>query len=199
MLGGDAGVQARCRELFDSASADPTSVDPELTAAATSVVAATGDADTYARMRDGFTTASTPQERLRHLYALSEFDDEALLLATCEFVMTSAVKTQNAPFVLRSAIANRRHGAAAWAYVRDHWDEANDRFPGNTIVRMVDTVKLLNTPALVDDAAAFFADHPIEQGAKTLEQILERQRVNASMRSRDGADFAEFLTESIRR
>ena len=61
--------------------------------------------------------------------------------------MTPAVKTQNAPFVLRSAISNRRHGGAAWAFVRDHWDEANDRFPSNTIVRMADGVKLLNTPS----------------------------------------------------
>ncbi len=193
VLGGDVGVQARSRELFDAASADPTSVDPELTAAATSVVAATGDADTYARLRAGFSTAATPQERLRHLYALAEFDDEALLLKTCEFVMTPAVKTQNAPFVLRSAIANRRHGNAAWAFVRDHWDEMNDRFPSNTIVRMVDGVKTLNTADLVADAAAFFAAHPIEQGAKTLEQILERQRVNAALRDRDGAAFVSFL------
>jgi puromycin-sensitive aminopeptidase len=193
VLGDDVGVQARCRELFDAASADPTSVDPELTAAATNVVAATGGSDTYARMRDGFLTASTPQEKLRHLYALTEFDDEALLLETCEFVMTPAVKTQNAPFVLRSAIANRLHGAAAWAFVRDHWDEMNDRFPSSTIVRMVDAVKTLNTPELVADAATFFAAHPIEQGAKTLEQILERQRVNAELRGRDGAALASFL------
>ena len=99
---------------------------------------------------------------------------------------------------MRAAIANRRHGAAAWAFVRDHWDEANERFPSNTIVRMVDAVKLLNTPELVDDAAAFFAEHPIEQGAKTLEQILERQRVNATMRERNGSEFAEFLEESAR-
>ncbi len=196
VLGGDIGVQARCRELFDAASADPTSVDPELTAAATSVVAATGDADTYARMRAGFSNASTPQERLRHLYALTEFDDEALLLETCEFVMTPAVKTQNAPFVLRSAITNRRHGAAAWAFVRDHWDEANDRFPSNSIVRMADGVKVLNTPELVADAAGFFATHPIAQAGKTLDQILERQRVNAALRGREGDAFAASLVAS---
>ena len=39
-----------------------------------------------------------------------------------------------------------------------------------------------NTPDLVADAADFFAAHPIEQAAKTLEQILERQRVNAALR-----------------
>ncbi len=187
VLGDDAGVQARCREWFDAAGSDPTAVDPELISAATTVVAATGDADTYERMRRRFLTASTPQEQLRHLYALAEFDDEALVLSTCEFAMSSEVRTQNAPFVLRMAIANRHHGPAAWAFVRDHWEEALDRFPSNTIVRMIDSINHLSTPELVQDTSAFFADHPIEQATKTLEQVLERQRVNMRLRLREAA------------
>ena len=194
VLGDDAGIQARCREWFDAAAADPTTVHPELTAAATSVVAATGDADMYARMRDRFVHGDTPQEQLRHLYALAEFDDEALVLETCEFAMSDAVKSQNAPFLLRAAIANRNHGRVAWEFVRDQWDRATERFPSNTIVRMVESVKLLNEPDLVADSDAFFADHPIEQAAKTLEQILERQRVNAALRSRDGSRLGAALT-----
>jgi puromycin-sensitive aminopeptidase len=185
VLGDDAGVQARCREWFDAAGSDPTAVDPELISAATTVVAATGDADTYEQMRRRFLEGATPQEQLRHLYALAEFDAEALLLSTCEFAMTSDVRTQNAPFLLRTAIANRRHGPAAWAFVRDHWDEAVDRFPSNTIVRMIDSISYLSTPELVDDTSSFFADHPIEQATKTLEQVLERQRVNMGLRLRE--------------
>jgi puromycin-sensitive aminopeptidase len=194
VLGGDLGVQARCREWFDRSGVDPASVDPELTAAATSVVAATGDADTYAGMCRVVGSSTNPQEQLRHLYALAEFDDEQLMLDTCEFAMSSAVRTQNAPFLLRAAIANRRHGPSAWAFVRDHWDEANERFPANTIVRMVESVRLLNRPDLVDETAQFFADHPIAQSAKTLEQILERQRVNSAFRSREQQPFGEALT-----
>ena len=50
---------------------------------------------------------------------------------------------------------------------------------------MVDSIKSLSTPDLVDDTAAFFAEHPIEQAAKTLEQLLERQRVNTRFRLRE--------------
>jgi puromycin-sensitive aminopeptidase len=185
VLGDDVGVQAQCREWFDAAGADPGAVDPELAAAATSVVAAVGDADTYEHMRARFLDASTPQEQLRYLYALAEFDDEDLVLATCEFAMSASVRTQNAPFLLRAAIANRRHGPAAWAFVRDHWDEAFGRFPSSTIVRMIDSIKLLATPELVADTTAFFAEHPIEQGAKTLAQVLERQQVNTRFRLRE--------------
>ena len=52
---------------------------------------------------------------------------------------------------------------------------------------MIDSVQLLNTPELVADVQAVFAEHPIEQAIKTQEQILERQRVNAALRARDEA------------
>ena len=95
--------------------------------------------------------------------------------------------------MLRSCIANRRHGARAWTFVRKNWAVVNERFPSNTIIRMVDTVKTLNRPADVADIQAFFSEHPIEQAAKTLDQILERQRVNAALREREGEALAAAL------
>jgi puromycin-sensitive aminopeptidase len=193
VLGDDRAAQERGRTLYDVSVADPAAVDPELVSAATSIVAATGDAADYERLLAGYHSASTPQDQLRHLYALAEVDDEALLLRTCALAMSDEVKTQNAPFLLAMCIANRRQGAAAWRFVRQHWDAANAAFPSNTIVRMVSTVRLLNTPDVAADVQAFFAEHPIPQATKTLEQILERQRVNTELRSRESARFAAAL------
>jgi len=69
--------------------------------------------------------------------------------------------------------------------VRQRWDDATATFPDNTIVRMVDSVKLLTDPPVVADVQGFFAEHPIPQAAKTLDQILERQRVNAAANVRE--------------
>jgi puromycin-sensitive aminopeptidase len=193
-LGNDPAVLQRCREIYDAAADEPGSTDPELLAAATNVVAAFGDASTFARMIDGYTGGATPQDQLRHLYALAEFDDAELVQRACEYAMSSAVKTQNAPYLLRLAIANRHHGPLAWNFVRTHWSEANERFPTNTIVRMIDSVKLLNTPEVVADVQGFFAEHRIEQAVKTQDQILERQRVNAAMRARNEQELAAHLT-----
>ena len=194
-LGQDAATQAACRDIFAVARSGGD-VDAELLSAATIVVAVSGDVDAYEQMLDGFTNGVTPQEQLRHLYALAEFDDAELAARTCALAMSDAVKTQNAPFLLRSVIANRYHGPAAWEFVKAHWDEANERFPANSIIRMVDAVKLLTAPGAVDDAARFFADHPIEQAAQTLEQVLERQRVNAALLEREQAAFAAALSGS---
>ena len=184
LSGDDAASVDRCRAIFESSTTDPSGVDPELLAAATTVIAARGGRAEFDSLLDGFRNGPTPQDQLRCLYALAEFDDADLILETCELAMSPAVKTQNAPFLLRACIANRRHGQAAWRLVTSRWTEANDRFPTNTIVRMVESVKTLTAPGLVDEAASFFAEHPIPQGAATLSQILERQRVNASARQR---------------
>ena len=103
------------------------------------------------------------------------------------------MKTQNAPFLIGRCIANRFHGELAWRYLRQRWSEANERFPSNTIVRMVDPVKLLTKDDSVADVQGFFAEHPIPQGAKTLDQVLERQRVNAALRTREADRLATAL------
>jgi puromycin-sensitive aminopeptidase len=191
--GDDAGAQALARQLFERAETDPTSVDPELVAASTSIVANQGDDAVYETMLAAYRTATNPQEQLRHLNALAEFDAEALVLRTCELAMSSEVKSQNAPFLLRLCIGNRRHGAAAWTFVRQHWAQANEQFPRNTIVRMISSVTSLTDEAVAADVQSFFAEHPIEQAAKTLEQVLERQRVNTALKAREQGPFAASL------
>ncbi|MGB1381808.1 MAG: ERAP1-like C-terminal domain-containing protein, partial [Ilumatobacteraceae bacterium] len=184
LAGDDEASVERCRSLFADSLADPTAVDPELLAASTVVVAARGGRAEFDLLLDGFRNGPTPQDQLRCLYALAEFDDAGLIAETCELAMSPSVKTQNAPFLLRACMANRRHGTVAWRFVTANWVEANERFPTNTIVRMVESVKFLTEAALVDEAASFFGNHPIPQGAATLAQILERQRVNAAARAR---------------
>jgi puromycin-sensitive aminopeptidase len=184
VLGDDNATQAEARRRHEQAVADSGSVDPEVAAAALGVVAATGDDDDYDRFVAAFQAAPTPQDQLRYLYALADFPDAAQMERTAELAFSGTVKSQNAPFLLSRAIAHRDHGALAWRHVRERWAEANERFPDNAIVRMVDTVKTLTRPEEQADVAAFFAEHPIRQSTRTLEQILERQRINVALRQR---------------
>ncbi len=193
VTGGDDDAKARARRIYDHWSVDPDSIDAELAAAATGVVATTGDASDYDRMIEQYRHGATPQIQLRHLFLLAEFEGEELMSRTLDLAMSDEVKTQNAPFVLRAAIGNLHHGRTAWEFVRRRWSDINDAFPRNTISRMVETVKTLDRPADVAQAAAFFSEHPIEQAAKTLEQILERQRVNADVRERNEQALRDAL------
>ena len=192
VLGGDTAAQAKCREIL--AAADKQQIDPELVAAATNVVAATGDAKDYDGFLARFREPSTPQEQIRMLYALAEFDSPELMERTCNLAFSGEVKTQNAPFLLNLCMANRTQGELAWKHVREHWEEANEKFPINTIIRMVDSVKLLNTPLLQADVSSFFSEHPVPQAVKGLQQILERQKVNVDLREREAEALRAKLT-----
>ena len=193
LTGDDAETQTLARRYYDAWTDDSSAIDAELAAAAAAVVAATGDADDYDRMLRQFRAGATPQVQLRHLYLLGEFRGEDLMARTLEFALGDEVKSQNAGFLLRAAIGNVHHGRTAWEFVRRRWPDINDKLPRNTISRIVETVRLLDRPEDVMQAAAFFAEHPIEQAAKTLEQILERQRVNAEVRSHNETAFKAAL------
>ena len=187
--GNHSSAARKCREiLFDG-----TSTDPELVAAATNVVAALGDEQDYEWFMERFLKPTTPQDQIRMLYALAEFDSEDLVRKTAHFAFTSDVKTQNAPFLLNRCIANKNHGHVAWEIVRKNWEKANADFPGNSIVRMISSVTTLNTPEIENDVQTFFGEHPIAQATKTLEQVLERQRVNVALRSRESTIAAQAL------
>ena len=188
VLGNDADTQARCRAILTDPDADP-----ELVSAATTAVAATGADTDFDAFLEKFRTAATPQEQLRYLYALAAFPKAEQIERAVALAFSADVRTQNAPFLLNRCIANRHHGVAAWQLLRQQWDVANERFPGNTIVRMIDPVKLLTAPAVVADVQSFFSEHPIPQATKTLDQVLERQRVNAALLAREAQRLTDLL------
>jgi puromycin-sensitive aminopeptidase len=74
-----------------------------------------------------------------------------------------------------------------------NWEKANKEFPGNTIVRMASAVTTLNSPEMGAAVQSFFSEHPIPQALKTLEQVLERQRVNVALRARESETLAASL------
>ncbi|HEY1281114.1 MAG TPA: M1 family aminopeptidase, partial [Acidimicrobiales bacterium] len=185
MLGRDPVAIERARALHARSVDDPTAVPPAVAAAALSVVAATGDEADYEAGFERYRRARTPQDQRRELFALAEFEPEALLRRTLDLAFSDEVKTQDAPFLLGRCIAHRRHGALAWRFVREHWDDASRRFPVNLMIRIIEPITRLTKPEEAADVQAFLAEHPLPQAGKRVEQVLERQSVNVALRQRE--------------
>jgi puromycin-sensitive aminopeptidase len=194
VLGNDSAAQDKCRALHQQSLTDPTHVDPTVATAALSVVASQGTDVDYDACLARYRAATNPQDKLRELHALAKFPTTAQIDRTLAFAMTDEVKTQNAPFVISRCISHRDHGERAWRFLRHHWDVANERFPQNTIARMVDPVKTLTSPAQRADVAAYFSEHDIPQSHKALLQTLERQGVNVALHERAHADLARAFS-----
>jgi len=187
-IGADSSVRRLARELHTAAEAGEH-VEPNLAAAALRVVAASGDESDYDLMVAAYRNATTPQAELRYLGALLRFEQEQLFDRTLE-LLTSEVRTQNAPFLLAVAMSHLDHGPRAWELIKQRWDELNRRFPANSIPRMLGGVRSLSTPELEADATAFLAEHPVPHGALTVAQHLEKLTVNVDLRAREGSALA---------
>jgi hypothetical protein len=87
------------------------------------------------------------------------------------------VRTQNAPYLMRNLLLNRDAREATWLFMKSHWQDMLKKYPDNSIPRMCEGIIGLVSAELEADARKFFAEHPVKQGTKQIEQHLERLRV----------------------
>ncbi len=194
-IGADDDVKAEAARRFGQAGSVP--LHPDTESAVLDIVAADGGTAEFEAFLARYRSPSTPQEEIRYLYSLASFSDPALASRTFDLALTE-VRTQNAPFVLQSLVANRTNGPAAWERITEEWDTLVAMFPANILPRMLDGVRVLCTPPeLADRVTAFVQSHPLAAGGRTVEQILERLAVNVAFGRREGVDLADTLTRSL--
>ena len=88
-------------------------------------------------------------------------------------------RTSSAPAWPTATTAPRRGRRSAAA-----WDELNERFPSNSIARMLNGIRAVSDPALAADIEAFLEAHPVVQAKQAVAQHLERMRVSVALRER---------------
>lgn len=192
-LGEEAITQAEAKAQYQRYREDPETVDRNIVPALVSIVAYTGGRAEYEAFHENFKAARTPQEEQRYLFALAAFRPVELLEQTLRMTVSGEVRTQDAPYLMRSLLMNTEARERAWAFMKGHWEEMVQRYPENSIVRMCEGITGLVTPALESDVREFFAAHPVKQGQKTLEQHLEKLRIAVTCKQREGANLEAYL------
>ena len=183
-VGEDKACQQRARELYAQYEKDPASVERNLVPALVSIVAHTGNGADYEKFYAKFKNAQTPQEETRYLFALGAFRQPDLIDRTLQMTISGEVRTQNAPYLMRGILLNKDARERAWSFMKAHWEEMLRRYPDNSIPRMCEGIIGLVTPELEADVREFFAHHPVKQGAKQMEQHLERLRIAVACKER---------------
>jgi hypothetical protein len=149
-----------------------------------SIVAHTGTGADYDKFYSRFKNAQTPQEETRYLFALGAFRQPDLIDRTLQMTISGEVRTQNAPYRMRGILLNKNAREKAWSFMKQHWNEMLNKYPDNSIPRMCEGIIGLVTPELEADVREFFSRHPVKQGAKQLEQHLERLHIAVACRQR---------------
>ncbi|MEM9561858.1 MAG: M1 family metallopeptidase [Actinomycetota bacterium] len=189
----DPDIQEEAKRAVATGRRDPELVDPALLAASVEVVASIGDEADFDDFVAAWKAATTPQDELRYLGALCDFPEPELVARLHPMILDGDVRGQNAPMLLRRALLNPAAGHQTWEFITTNWDRLVDAFAASLVVRMCEGLVGLDQPDDAEAAAAFFADHPVPTGARTLEQILERQRVQVALRQREAERLSRFL------
>ena len=183
-IAGDHACQRRARELFELYEKAPESVDANLVPALVTIVAYTGASTDYEKFYHRFKSAQTPQEETRYLFALGNFGVPEFIDRTLNLTINGEVRTQNSPYLMRGILLNKRARQRAWSFMTAHWDEMLRQYPDNSIPRMCEGIVGLVGPEIEAEVRQFFAAHAVKQGAKQMEQHLERLRVAVLCRER---------------
>jgi len=180
----DKACQARARDLYARYEIDADAVERNLVPALVSIVAHTGNAADYEKFYNKYKSAKTPQEETRYLFALGAFRQPELIDRTLKMTVSGDVRTQNSPYLLRGILFNKDARDKAWAFMKAHWQEMLRQYPDNSIPRMCEGIIGLVSAELEADVKQFFAQHPVKQGAKQIEQHLERLRIAVASQER---------------
>jgi puromycin-sensitive aminopeptidase len=194
VLGDDPAVQARAAELHAAALRDPAAVDPNLLPAVIATLAHAGDAQRYEAFLQAFRSAKTPQEEQRYLYALAGFRDGGLLRQTLERTINGEIRTQDAPFVVRSMLMNVYARELAWDFIKRHWDTMDRLYPKHGMRRLAEGVTGLATRELEADVRAFFDAKKPQFGGKVLDQYLEQLHVAVVLRERELGALTKYVS-----
>ncbi len=192
-LGEDEATQREARVRYDAAAGGGAAIDPDLESAVLDVVAERGGVADYDAFVARYRAPKTPQEEQRYLRALCDFPGEDLANRTFSFALAE-VRTQDAPYVILDLLTNRANGPVAWARLKESWDDVLARFPVNSHSRMLAGLRVLcRDEALADDVARFVAGHPVRSGQRSVDQALERLRINTAFGTRQRGGLGRVL------
>jgi puromycin-sensitive aminopeptidase len=188
-------TQKKAHEEYARFKKDPGSVDPNLLPGLVNVAAASGDKALYDEFVASWRQGKTPQEEERYLFAQANFRQEDLLKETLNRTTNGEVRTQNAPYLLRSVLMNVHARKLAWEHLKNSWDYIMSKYPDNSIPRLMEGITGLVCPQMEKDVLKFLRENPVKQGGKTIDQHIERLHVGVKFKEREGNNLASALKQ----
>ena len=201
MTGADEDVRSHCRQLFDAAEQEGRALPADTAEAILHVVAFGAGPKDFDRMFEHVRHPLDPIDGDRHLLALANVRDVALAERLQQLCLTE-VRTQDAPYVLRSLLTNRVAGPSTWRFVASHFDELRERYTSQAMVvilggipRLADLDEL-GEPLLAGEVKADLRAREMGGRRRLIEQHLERLEVNVRFVKENRPTFGELLAKA---
>ncbi len=197
---GDADVVAEARRRLEAfAAGDDAALDPNVRSAAYGAALRNGGMPEYERVLGLYRRLTVADQRLAALGALGSTGDRRAVDAVLRLTLSDAdVRPQDVIYVTRATGANPVGRRATWAFVKEHWPFFHGRYGlggGISLLGRVVSTSChdLTSEADAADVEAFFRDKDTAPYVRSLQQSLERIRLNAAWLCANRAAVATWL------
>jgi puromycin-sensitive aminopeptidase len=181
----------RCRSLVaDLLAGEP--IDPEVATAALAVYARNGGADEYQTLWRAYEESTMPLDQVRYLRSAATVATEPEALATLDRVVEGGCRTQDGFWVFARLLTGKA-GPVVWERARERWDAVLAAMPGMTRTRVAEGISALSQPAVAASVRSHFAEHPVPEAARSIEQNLEKLDANIALRERETPVVTEYF------
>ena len=193
---GNPAVLAEARGRFEQYLGEPASLHPDLRGLVYGLAAQQGDEATYETLWRLEKSADLHEERMRLLGSLTRFESAELLQDVLQRSMSPDVRSQDTVLLVVALAGNRNGRELAWEFVKENWEEFDRRYGrgGFAIMRLVSITGAFTTLDRAREVEEFFNSHPAPSAERTIQQSLERIRLNDRWLERNRQDVGEWLS-----
>jgi aminopeptidase N len=195
--GRDPDVLREARRLAGLHVTGDATLHPSIVDATLELAAIDGDAALYEQYLAHINAPSNAREKARYLAALSFFADPELQKRTFALAMSSDIRTQEAPALIRSLMRRPAASARTWESVKANWGTIERTFGVfQGIPNVVGGIQHFCDLGMKEDVEGFFSTRRIEGVERTLQQSLESIERCAALKSAQAANLSAFLAEA---
>ncbi|HUJ64611.1 MAG TPA: M1 family aminopeptidase, partial [Acidimicrobiales bacterium] len=184
LLGADPDLCEEAVGRFRTFESGGGGLAPDLVSCAARVTVARGGEDGWRHVLDQYLKASTPQDRMRYLFALTESPDAETLRRTLDLAISGEVRSQDATLLIGAVMRNRDGAAVGWEWLEQHWAGLQARFPESQLARTFDGIPSIVEAELAGAVRRFCATHDVPMAGPRLDQLLERMDINVGLAGR---------------
>ena len=194
---GDEDTISEASGLFARYLDDPSAVHPDIRKVVLNLAAKKGDRTTHETMWELQKQATLPEEKVRLLTALTQFEREELLSETLERSLTSEVRVHDTVSLVIGVGSNRRGRDLAWEFMKANWPEFDRRYGdgGFALTYLVHVTSRFCSRERLVDVEEFFKTHPTPPAERTIRQSLEVVRLNIAWLDQNREELAGWFGE----
>jgi hypothetical protein len=163
--------------------------------AALAVYARNGGLEEYDTLWRVYLEATTPLDKVRYLRSAATVATEPEALATLNRVVDGEVRTQDGFWVFARLLMGKA-GPAVWERSRERWDDLLAAMPGMTRTRIAEGLAALSQPEVAASVRGHFAEHPVPEAGRAIEQNLEKLDANIALRERETPAVTNYFARS---